>query len=330
LKKSDFQYFRTRIESLFEGGSSFEILAIEIFHFQAARNPVYKKFIQLIGIEPFEIEKLTQIPFLPISFFKNKEVKSSDWKAEKIFQSSGTTGQTRSRHQVLSLDFYHSISARIFENRIGNLADFQIIGLLPTYLENPDSSLISMVKAFGIRSGLEARFCGLDFNLFSQLLERAREAKKKILIFSVTYALIKLIDTHQFDLSDCIVIETGGMKGLGTEISKNEVIEKLQNQLKIKDLYSEYGMTELLSQAYAKPELFHLPPTLKVFVRDIDDPFKVSEMGRGAANIIDLANFATCSFIGTDDLCEVGLVGNFQILGRLNGSDLRGCNLLFG
>jgi len=325
----DFQHFAHKVEHLFEDDSQFENLALEIFQFQARHNFTYKKFIQLIGLEPVEINKLNQIPFLPISFFKNKEVKCLDWMPEKIFQSSGTTGQIRSKNQVWSLDFYHRIAASIFESQIGKLVDFQIIGLLPTYLENPDSSLISMVRHFGLRSGSEAIFCGLDFESFHQILLKARQGKKKILFFSVTYALLKLVETHSFDLSDCYVLETGGMKGLGVEMSKAEVIEILQKKLNISHLYSEYGMTELLSQAYANPEKFKNPPTLRVFARDLDDPFQISETGRGAANIIDLANFATCSFIGSDDLCQIESNGEFKISGRMDGSELRGCNLLF-
>ena len=329
MNRPEFQYFASQVKNLFESKDGFEKLALEIFRFQAKNNSTYKEFIEFIKIDAESIQSIEKIPFLPVSFFKNRDVKTLNWKEEVTFLSSGTTAQVRSKHPILSLDFYHANAIRIFENEIGQLTQFQIIGLLPTYLENPNSSLISMVLAFGKKTKSKVEFCGLDFQHFQNLLKKASAKKKKVLLFSVTYALMKLIEENPIDLSHCLVIETGGMKGLGVNLSKAEIVELISNRLNINSLYSEYGMTELNSQAYANPLIFKNVPTMRVLVRDLDDPFSVSYFGRGCANIIDLANFATCSFIGTDDLCQVQASGEFEILGRLEGSDLRGCNLLF-
>jgi len=329
LNRPEFQYFTSQVKNLFEDQDGFEKLALEIFRFQALHNPTYKEFIEHLNVDIESVISIHQIPFLPISFFKSREIRTFDWKEEAYFLSSGTTGQIRSRHSILDLDFYHENAVRIFEHQIGNLSQFQIIGLLPTYLENPNSSLISMVLAFGKKTRSKVAFCGLDFEFFHILLKKARAKSKRILLFSVTYALLKLIEEKPTNLSDCLVIETGGMKGLGTNISKPEIITLFNTHLHIENLYSEYGMTELLSQAYAQPLNFRCNPIMKILVRDTDDPFSVSSFGRGCANIIDLANFSTCSFIASDDLCQVQPSGSFEILGRLEGSDLRGCNLLF-
>jgi acyl-CoA synthetase (AMP-forming)/AMP-acid ligase II len=325
----EFQYLQTKIENLEENPSDFEELALEIFRLQASSNKVYQQFLKYIKKNPKDVSHLTEIPFLPISFFKNKEIKTLDWVPESIFQSSGTTGQIRSRHFIWKLGFYHSTALRIFEKQFGPISKYQIIGLLPTYLENPNSSLISMLLAFGKSSGMGTKFCGLDFAAFEAILESARKGKRKILIFSVTYALLQLSNQNGFNLSDCLVIETGGMKGMGEEKTKSELAEIIRNRLKIKQLYSEYGMTELISQSYSNSIEYQNSAFLKVLVRDLNDPFYVSEAGRGAANIISLSNFPTCSFIATDDLCQVSESGYFQISGRLEGADLRGCNLLF-
>jgi len=329
LNRPEFHYFSSQVKNLFENRKGFEKLALEIFRFQALHNPTYKEYINHIRVDIESVISIHQIPFLPITFFKSREIKTFDWKEESFFLSSGTTGQIRSRHSILNLDFYHENAIRIFENQIGNLSQFQIIGLLPTYLENPNSSLISMVLAFGKRTESKVAFCGLDFEFFQILLKKARAKRKRILLFSVTYALLKLIEEKPANLSDCLVIETGGMKGLGTNVSKPEIIDLIYKHLHINNLYSEYGMTELSSQAYAKPNIFQNSPLMQILVRDLDDPFSVSKSGRGCANIIDLANFSTCSFIATDDLCHIEPQGAFEILGRLEGSDLRGCNLLF-
>ena len=256
MNRPEFQYFASQVKNLFENEAGFEKLALEIFRFQARHNPTYKEFLTYVNADIESIDSIYAIPFLPILFFKNREVKTLDWKEDTYFLSSGTTGQIRSKHPVLSLKLYHSNSIRIFEHQIGKLSQFQIIGLLPTYLENPNSSLISMVLAFGKQTKSKVQFCGLDFDLFQSLIKKARAKKKRILIFSVTYALMRLIEEKSMNLSDSLVIETGGIKSLGTNISKAEIIESFRKHLHINDLYSEYGMTELLSQAYADPYTF--------------------------------------------------------------------------
>ena len=325
----DFQYFAAKIEGLHNGVHDFDQLALEVFRLQATFNPVYRSFLKHLNTDFENIKTLTEIPFLPVSFFKNKAIKTMEWTSEANFESSGTTGQAKSKHAVYSLDFYHNHSTQIFEHTFGNLSKFQIVGLLPTYLDNPNSSLVSMVQHFAIKSGIRPEFCGLDFDKFKKILANARQKSRQILLFSVSYALMKLIGSENLNLADCLVIETGGFKGLEQNIAKAELLENIQNGLNINMLYSEYGMTEMLSQAYGQGENFKPSAAMRIFVRDLDDPFAVNLKGRGAANIVDLANFSTCSFIATDDLCQVDAAGDFQIMGRLDGSDLRGCNLLF-
>jgi hypothetical protein len=320
----------TKVFSFLQNGGSFNQLALEIFRFQYQHNLVYQEFVKRIGKTPDQVKSLEQVPFLPISFFKTKEIKTGNWLAETYFLSSGTSGQSRSRHLIKSLNWYHKVSLFLFERQFGNLNSYIILAMLPTYLENPHSSLISMVNNLGNFSSEKVCFLGLDFKKLKNQLQKATDSGKKLLLFTVSYALGKLAEESPLDLSDCLFIETGGMKGLGPDLPKEALLEKFRKTLKIKHLFSEYGMTELQSQAYAKPLLFHSQDSsLRVLQRQMEDPFHVQTQGRGLANIIDLANIFTCSFIATDDLVEVRPSGEFKILGRAQGAELRGCNLLF-
>ena len=322
--------FKEEIARLRQGQTDFASLALQIFYLQAAHNPIYKRFLQLIGCEPFEVNELTQIPFLPISFFKTKSIKTGDWRHETHFESSGTSGQMRSRHFIKDMDWYEKISAQIFSDQIANIPSLVILGLLPTYTDNPHSSLIAMVKAFGAQTDHPVLFSGLDFMQLKNNLETARKTGKQILLFSVTYALLRLIREGGWDLSDCIVVETGGMKGLETGMVKEEIIDQLKTRLQIKTLFSEYGMTELQSQAYAEGLVYRPGFSMQVLMRDLDDPLgELKKEGRGALNIIDLANFSTCSFIATDDLGQLHADGTFEVFGRCEDAEVRGCNLLF-
>ncbi len=316
-----------KVLQLKENLLDFTSVAFQIFEFQYNYNPVYQRFVNLLPKKISQIQTLEEIPFLPISFFKIFEIKAGNWNPEAIFTSSGTTGILPSQHNIQSLSFYHQLAISLFEKQFGPLSQFKIIALLPNYQENPNSSLISMVRAFGLHSGEEAVFLGLGFHSLQAELHKSQN--RKVLIISVSYALMQLAEKNPMDLSPYLVLETGGMKGFRKEMPKQEIIDIIHKKLNINKLYSEYGMTELQSQAYAKPLEFENPISLRAFVRQMEDPFDVRQKGRGLANIIDLGNVFTCSFIATDDLIEISENGNFQILGRALGAELRGCNLLF-
>jgi hypothetical protein len=310
--------------------SAFEALALKIFRYQYAYNPVYQSFVHHLKTDVSSVQRLEEIPFLPISFYKTFEIKTGVWPSETFFLTSGTTGKSsRGTHHIRSLSFYHRLATALFEEQFGPVSQFHILALLPHYLENPHSSLISMVRVLGRRSGHEAVFLGLDFEEFGRSLKEARTGGKKVLVFSVSYALMEMARRHPESLEDCLVIETGGMKGFGRDMPKAAMVEHLSDRLKIKDLYSEYGMTEMLSQAYARPMEFEPGFSMRLLVRSMQDPLEVRACGRGLANIIDLGNVFSCSFLATDDLAVLSSSGNFQITGRAGDAELRGCNLLF-
>jgi hypothetical protein len=323
------RYFEQRLALLQDGALSFDDLAMEVFHYQAVANPVYKRFLELTGQDEKKIDSVCDVPFLPVQFFKSKRIQSGEWKPEAQFSSSGTTGMVRSRHFIHSLSHYEQVSRQIFEAQIGNLDQFQILGLLPGYLDNPESSLIHMVKSFESHSS-PISFFRLDFPALETAIQQALSEGKTPLIFSVTYALLKMEEEKPMSLQDCVVIETGGMKGLGREMCKAEILEILQNRLEVKSLHSEYGMSEMQSQAYGTNGLYRSGYSMRVLRREVEDPLGESlNSGRGALNIVDLANFATCSFIATEDLGRVHNDLEFEVFGRLDESEIRGCNLLF-
>ncbi len=321
---------RLEVLGLQQNPSAFEALALKIFRYQYTHNPVYQSFVYHLKTDVSAVQRLEEIPFLPISFFKTFEIKTGDWSSETFFMTSGTTGKAkRGTHHIRSLDFYHRLATALFEQQFGPVSQYQILALLPHYLENPHSSLISMVRALGQHSGSEAVFMGLDFEEFGLRLKQATAGGKKVLVFSVSYALMEMAMNAPLDLCDCVVIETGGMKGFGREMPKAEMVEYISKRLNIKNLYSEYGMTEMMSQAYAQPLEFAPGFSMQLLVRDMHDPLEVRQKGRGLANLIDLGNIFTCSFIATDDLASCSPQGTFQILGRAGYAELRGCNLLF-
>jgi len=323
--------FKKRLHGLFREEESFEFLALDIFKFQSEQNPVYKEFISRIGGKPEKVKSLEEISFLPISFFKSHTIKSGNWTAEKVFLSSGTTGSIRSQHNVFSVDDYDFVSQQIFRELGVSLKQSVLLGLLPTYLENPNSSLVHMVESFGKITGDSIRFFHLDFTSLESVISDVLALGKTPVLFSVTYALLKMAEESPFDLGNCLVVETGGMKGLKKEMCKQEILDVLKEKLNIKQLVSEYGMTEMLSQAYAHSLEYQCGKSLKVLVRDPSDPIgSVRSDGRGVLNLIDLANFATCSFIASEDLGQVHCNGKFEIFGRLEQTEVRGCNLLFG
>lgn len=304
---------------------NFEERALGLFRLQSKLNPFYSQFIQYLNIDPKKIESVQDIPFLPIEFFKTMDIKTGIWTSKKKFLSSGTTKTGRSKHLIEDEEYYHRIALAIFESDFGSLSDYRICALLPSYLEQGDSSLISMVNYF-IQRGKPGS--GYFLENSSQLINYLEDEVPTVL-FGVTYALLDLIHLDRLIITrNCTIIETGGMKGRKEEITKMEYLEILSSGFKNASIRTEYGMTELLSQAYGNENRYHFPEWAKMLVRDLNDPISTTYLGKGAANIIDLANSHSCAFIASKDLCEIADFNYFKILGRMDNSDIRGCSLL--
>lgn len=309
----------------------FPDIALEVFRFQSVNNPVYASFIRNLSIDPNRVKSISEIPFLPISFFKSQTLKSGDWDTETFFSSSGTTGSTTSKHPVQSLDFYLEHAQRCFEYFFGPVSDFHFLALLPSYLEREGSSLIAMIDHFIRQSNSE--FSGFYLQNIDDLLrdiERLRFDPRKTIVWGVSFALLDLIEKHDVDLSHGMIFETGGMKGRRKEITRPELHNQLSKRLHVGQVYSEYGMTELFSQAYTHGgQRFTCPPWMQVVGREITDPFARGLLGETAGiNVVDLANWSTISFIETEDLGKVYADNTFEVLGRMDNSDVRGCNLM--
>ncbi|MBW7871709.1 MAG: acyl transferase [Flavobacteriia bacterium] len=309
--------------------SEFEETALAVFNFQAENNPVYAEFIGYLGVDPKQIKSIEQIPFLPIRFFKNRRVITGNREVEKTFTSSGTSGMERSRHFVTNLDFYRESLNHSFKYFYGDFSDYTIFGLLPSYLERSGSSLIDMVGYWIEQSGRGGFYLYNHDELHSDLIKNEEEGRKAILI-GVSFALIDFVENRKMNLKNTIVMETGGMKGRKKEITRDELHSILKTGFGVDQIHSEYGMTELLSQAYSTGGAgFVTPPWMKVLIRDTEDPLSYSSVGRtGGINVIDLANLNSCSFIATDDLGKSNPDGSFKVLGRFDHSDVRGCNLM--
>ena len=308
----------------------FEAVALEIFNFQAAENPVYKAYLQALGVEAGSVNTIDKIPFLPIRFFKSHAIRTTVFEPAVVFESSGTTGIINSRHLVKDLALYEDSFTKGFELFYGSIKDYCIIGLLPSYLERNNSSLVLMVDKF-IRLS-EHPQSGFYLNEYEQLFAIINELetrKQKVLLVGVTFALLDFAEKHSLSLQNTIIMETGGMKGRREEMIRPAVHEILKEAFHTPVIHSEYGMTELLSQAYSKGEgIFNCPPWMKILLRDDEDPFFIKSEGSGAINVIDLANIYSCSFIATDDAGKLYADGSFEVLGRIDGSDLRGCSLM--
>ena len=351
--------------------ASFEPLALAVFRYQAAHNPVYRQYLHCLNVRPEQLTDLCRVPFMPISFFKNHQILTGPDFTNGVtpdaltFVSSGTTGRDTSRHLVPDPDLYDAVSIRIFEQTYGPLKNVHILALLPSYLERNNSSLVYMVRRFVEQTGSSgSTYSGAgptadvseNFFLhnFDELTNRLRQLTehpdgKRILLIGVTFALLDWAESGR-DLRflgrnpDLIVMETGGMKGRRKELLREEVHQLLTERLGVSTIHSEYGMTELLSQAYSVGEgVFQSSPTLRVFLRDINDPFSsishdVNAAGlsrrTGGINVVDLANLDSCSFIETQDLGQYvdengeSAPGAFRVIGRFDNSDVRGCNLL--
>lgn len=311
---------------------SFEKLALEIFRFQAQECPVYRQYINLLGINPQKVDGILKIPFLPVSFFRDHPVITGSGEPEKIFLSSGTAGMQQSRHAVKSLALYDESLTRAFRRFYGNPSQYAIMGLLPSYLERGGSSLVYMVKKLIDLSGNTGGGFFLDDpDALLRAIGKARQAKLKVLLFGVTFALLDMAEKHPCDLGDVIIMETGGMKGRRQEMIREELHGILKEAFYVSAVHSEYGMTELLSQAYSAADgLFTTPPWMKVLIRDSHDPSShTTEAGAsGGISIIDLANIWSCSFIATSDIGRMSKGDTFEVLGRFDNSDIRGCSLM--
>ncbi|RXQ92929.1 acyl transferase [Ancylomarina salipaludis] len=309
----------------------FRQIAFEVFQFQATNNPVYAEYIKLLNVDVSKIDAIHKIPFLPIEFFKSHKVVSSQEEAKAIFTSSGTTGNLTSRHYVPDLGIYEDSFTKGFEAFYGPVNEYCILALLPSYLEREGSSLIYMMEKLIKDSGHPKS--GFYLNNHEELIANLNELKsqnQKVLLLGVSFALLELAENHQLDLGEVIVMETGGMKGRRKEMTREELHAIFTSRLGVKKIHSEYGMTELLSQGYSKGDsLFKTPAWMKILIRDAYDPFSYERTGRsGGVNVIDLANLYSCSFIETQDLGKIHADGKFEILGRFDNSDIRGCNLL--
>jgi hypothetical protein len=310
---------------------SFISLALELFRYQAEHVPVYRSFINYLGCRPEKVSCVEDIPFMPIGFFSRHSIVAKEGKAPLVFLSSGTTSSTRSRHEVLRPDLYIKSFTKGFNHFYGRPEQYCILGLLPSYLEQGDSSLVFMVDNL-IRAGkhpLSGFYLKQDEAL-KQSLETLKSSAQPTILIGVSYALFDLAESFHIGFPELIVMETGGMKGRRREMIRTELHQFLCHGLGVQQIHSEYGMTELLSQAYSKKDgLFKTPPWMRVIVRDMDDPLSLAPIGRtGGINVVDLANVFSCAFIATQDLGKVAPDGSFEVLGRFDNSDARGCNLM--
>lgn len=309
---------------------NFEALALEVFRFQAENNPVYSGFLKALKVEPARINQITQIPFLPVRFFKSHEIKTMVFAPQAIFESSGTTGSVNSHHFVKDLLLYEESFTRGFELAYGPINQYCIIGLLPSYLERGNSSLVYMVdKLVQLSEHPQSGFYLNEYEQLAAVLQELEKRKQPTLLIGVTYALLDFAEKFPQPLRHTIIMETGGMKGRRQEMIRPEVHDILKKAFTLSVIHSEYGMTELLSQAYSKGDgVFNCPPWMNVLMRDEEDPFLIKSAGSGTINIIDLANIWSCSFLATDDVGKLNADGSFEVLGRVDGSDLRGCSLM--
>lgn len=304
---------------------------MKVFRFQYENNSVYRDFCDFLKVEKSSVKSLQQIPFLPIQFFKSHEVVSSTNPIQEIFTSSGTTGMITSKHLVTDVSLYEQSYRNAFSEFYGNIEDYAVLALLPSYLERNGSSLIYMVNdLIQLSNNVNSGFYLHNYDeLTSKLIELDSEGQN-VLLIGVTYALLDLIEKQNFQLQNTIVMETGGMKGKRKEIIREELHEILCKGFGVSNIHSEYGMTELLSQAYSLGNgIFECPNWMQILIRDTEDALSYVSTGKtGGINVIDLANINSCSFIATQDLGKKYPNNSFEVLGRFDNSDIRGCNLM--
>ncbi len=309
----------------------FDTTAIRLFQYQAKNNPVYKKYLHLLKKNPKNISDIKDIPFLPISFFKTHLIKTGRWRAEAIFKSSGTTGAINSRHFIRDLDLYRQNAVMAFTHAYAPPEEYCFVALLPSYLERKNASLVYMVDFFiKMSKYADSGFFLHNTDKLIEILHKNTKLNIPTVLLGVSFALWDLAEAAPMDLSAITIMETGGMKGRRKEIIRSQLHEILNTAFHTKKIHSEYGMTELLSQAYSKGNgIFHPAPTMRLLTRSLTDPFEILPYGKsGAVNIIDLANIDSCAFIATDDIGKVYHDNSFEILGRTDVSDIRGCNLM--
>ena len=325
--------FRVPPESYIAGihDGVFEERAMELFRYQHSSNALYQEYCRVLRVDADRISRLEDIPFLPISFFKTHRVQSGEWtEPALVFESSGTTGETVSRHYVRDAELYEESLLAGFSEAFGDASGWTFLALLPSYLERKNASLVHMARVLMRHSGQpDNGFYLDDWTTLAQTLQRLKDAGRKTLLLGVTFALLDFAAGCSMDLEGITVMETGGMKGRREEWTRAQVHEYLQAQWRLPRVATEYGMTELLSQAYAQQDgLLRPAPTMRVLVRELSDPLTVHAAGSGVLNIIDLANVHSCAFIATEAIGLVHDAGSFEVLGRMDHAALRGCSLL--
>ncbi|MEP7196952.1 MAG: acyl transferase [Saprospiraceae bacterium] len=314
----------------------FKPLALSVFNLQAKDNLIYKQYLELLRIQPSKINQLNEIPFLPIELFKTQEIKTGDWKEQKYFLSSGTSQHVRSKHYIKDIQWYEDISWKIFNDQILNLTEYQndkieILGLMPSAIESPYSSLTFMIDSFARKINtipVSTPFIA-DFTEMYHRIIKNNQLKIRTILIGVSFALVDFAELFPISSEYLSIIETGGMKSSKRQIEKAQILEILKDKFPQSAIYSEYGMTEMLSQSYSRDGInYNLPNCLKVVITAIDDPTNVQSSGkRGRINLIDLANFDSCSFLQTGDAGIINADETFQVLGRIQEEELRGCNL---
>lgn len=314
--------------------SDFNEAAIEIFNFQYQNNKVYRKFVDLLNVDPYKVLNYSHIPFLPIEFFKSHEIVSFKRSTQRFFESSGTTSMARSHHYIFKESIYKQSLINSFLYFYGKPEEYCILALTPDKEQSPNSSLVYMLDELISNSIFSESGFYLDrFNEISKVIDilDRNYNQPKIMLFGLTYALLDLSEITAIDSKNIIIVETGGMKGRRNELTRPELYSLLKSAFKVKEIHSEYSMTELLSQAYSRADgFFYCPPWMKIIIRDLNDYSNFYGHDRaGAVNIIDLANIYSCSFIATQDIGKTNEKGAFEILGRFDHSDIRGCSLLY-
>lgn len=310
---------------------SFNELALKIFRYQYAGNKIYRSFVDHLKVNAGRINRLEQIPFLPIEFFKSQPVLTGSYTPAGYFESSGTTQATKSRHYFADLAMYEKSFLRGFERFYGSLENFNILALLPSYLQQKHSSLVYMVSKLIEESGKKESGFYLDnYAALTEKLDTLHHAGQPVILMGVTYALLDLIENYDVNHTRPVVVETGGMKGRRPEMVREELHHRLSAGFGVEKIHSEYGMTELFSQAWSAGDgIFNAPPWMKIMIREVNDPLSIAATGKtGGINVIDLANQHSCCFIATRDLGRIHGDGSFEVLGRFNHADVRGCNLL--
>lgn len=314
---------------------SFDNLALEVFQYQYAHNAIYRQYCQNLKVDRDRINKVEKIPFLSINFFKTHPITTTEFEAATIFESSGTTQTINSRHLIKDVGLYETSFTKCFNLFYGRPEEWCIIALLPSYLERNNSSLVLMAEKLIQQSNhSQSGFYLHDTKALRETLLTLENKRQKTLLIGVTFALLDFAEQYPMPLQYTTIMETGGMKGRRKEMTRQEIHAILSNSFQLKNIHSEYGMTELLSQAYSKGEgIFNCPPWMKVLIRDEDDPLTVHSSAQnktlsGAINVIDLANIYSCAFIATEDAGKLFSNESFEVLGRLDNSDIRGCSLL--